>query len=175
MPQTQSPVLKALRTNLRQLIQVFDSWAGELSPATFKEFSEPYLRYISENLPKKLESMNLEQVPMVVFPKGAWYALDAMCDSGYNIIGLDWLYDPAEANKVRGDRNVVLQGNADPGVLYGTHESITETVANMVEGFDWANKKSGWIVNLGHGITPFVKPDDLKFFLQEIHRQTAEE
>lgn len=170
----QSPLLKKSRTNLQQLIQVFDSWAGELSPATFKEFSEPYLRYISENLPKKLKSMNLEPVPMVVFPKGAWYALDAMCDSGYNIIGLDWLYDPAEANKVRGNRNVVLQGNADPGVLYGTHESITKTVANMVEGFDWANKKSGWIVNLGHGITPFVKPDDLKFFLQEIHRQTAE-
>lgn len=170
----QSPSLKRLRTNLQQLIQVFDSWAGELSPATFKEFSEPYLRYISENLPKKLKSMQLEPVPMVVFPKGAWYALDTMCDSGYNIIGLDWLYDPAEANKVRGNRNVVLQGNADPGVLYGTHESITKTVANMVEGFDWANKKSGWIVNLGHGITPFVKPDDLKFFLQEIHRQTAE-
>lgn len=171
---TPRPHVARLNTDLPQLIQVFDSWAGELSPATFKEFSEPYLRYISENLPKKLKSMNLDPVPMVVFPKGAWYALDAMCDSGYNIVGLDWLYDPAEANKVRGSRKVVLQGNADPGVLYGTHESITKTVANMVEGFDWANKKSGWIVNLGHGITPFVKPDDLKFFLQEIHRQTAE-
>lgn len=152
---------------------MFDSWAGELSPATFKEFSEPYLRYISENLPKKLKSMQLERVPMVVFAKGAWYALDSMCESGYDIVGLDWLYDPAEANKVRGSRKVVLQGNADPGVLYGSHESITKTVENMVTGFDWANKKSGWIVNLGHGITPFVKPDDLKFYFQEIHRLTS--
>ncbi|KAF3764957.1 uroporphyrinogen decarboxylase [Cryphonectria parasitica EP155] len=155
-----------------QIVQVFDSWAGELSPTTFKEFSEPYLRYISENLPKKLKSMQLDPVPMVVFPKGAWYALDSMCNSDYNIVGLDWLYDPAEASKVRGDRNTVLQGNADPGVLYGSHESITKTVKNMVEGFGWAQKKRGWIVNLGHGITPFVKPDDLRFFLQEIHRQT---
>lgn len=152
---------------------MFDSWAGELSPATFKEFSEPYLRYISENLPKKLKSMQLERVPMVVFAKGAWYALESLCDSDYDIVGLDWLYDPAEANKVRGTRNVVLQGNADPGVLYGSHESITKTVENMVRGFDWANKKSGWIVNLGHGITPFVKPDDLKFYFQEIHRLTS--
>lgn len=152
---------------------MFDSWAGELSPATFKEFSEPYLRYISENLPKKLSAMQLARVPMVVFPKGAWYALDSMCDSGYDIVGLDWLHDPAAANKIRGNRNVILQGNADPGVLYGSHESITKTVQNMVEGFDWANKKSGWIVNLGHGITPFVKPDDLKFFFQEVHRLTS--
>lgn len=116
--------------------------------------------------------MQLDRVPMVVFAKGAWYALDSLCNSAYNIVGLDWLYDPAEAVKVRGDRNIVLQGNADPGVLYGSHESITKTVENMVEGFGWAQKKSGWIVNLGHGITPFVQPDDLKFFFQEVHRLT---
>lgn len=154
---------------------MFDSWAGELSPATFKEFSEPYLKYIAENLPKKLKAMQLERVPMVVFPKGAWYALDAMCDSEYDIVGLDWLRDPAEADRIRGNRKKILQGNADPGVLYGSHESITHTVENMVAGFDWANKKSGWIVNLGHGITPFVKPDDLKFFFQEVHRLTSAE
>lgn len=155
-----------------QLVQVFDSWAGELSPASFKEFSEPYMKYISTHLPKKLKSLGLEPVPMIAYPKGAWYALDAMCDSDYNVIGLDWLYDPAEASKTRGDRKIVLQGNADPGVLYGSHESITEVVKNMVEGFGWAEKKQGWIVNLGHGITPFVNPDDLKFFFQEVHRQT---
>ncbi|KAL2290987.1 hypothetical protein FJTKL_14888 [Diaporthe vaccinii] len=155
-----------------QLVQVFDSWAGELSPATFKEFSAPYLRYVAENLPKKLKSLNLEPVPMIAYPKGAWYALDAMCDSDYNVVGLDWLHDPADAAKVRGDRKIVLQGNADPGVLYGSHEAITETVKNMVEGFGWAQRKQGWIVNLGHGITPFVNPDDLKFFFQEVHRLT---
>lgn len=157
---------------MMQLVQVFDSWAGELSPATFKEFSAPYLRYIAENLPKKLKSLDLDPVPMIAYPKGAWYSLDAMCDSDYDVVGLDWLHDPADAAKVRGDRKIVLQGNADPGVLYGSHEAITETVKNMVEGFGWAQRKQGWIVNLGHGITPFVKPDDLKFFFQEVHRLT---
>lgn len=88
---------------------------------------------------------------MIVFPKGAWYALDAACDMGYNVVGLDWLHSPAEAVKTVGDRPISIQGNADPGVLYGSHAAITEAVKEMVEGFDWANRKKGWIVNLGHG------------------------
>ena len=95
--------------------------------------------------------MGLDPVPMIVFPKGAWYALDACCDMGYNVVSLDWLHDPAGAAKIRGDRPVVLQGNADPGVLYGSHAAISETVKDMVEGFGWAKQKKGWMVNLGHG------------------------
>ncbi|KAI1341598.1 Uroporphyrinogen decarboxylase [Xylariaceae sp. FL0016] len=154
-----------------QMIQVFDSWAGELSPSTFKKFSEPYLAYIAKHLPIKLKEMGLDIVPMIVFPKGANYALDSVCNLGYNVVGLDWVIDPAEAVKIRGDRKIVFQGNADPGVLYGTRESIAETVQGMVEGF--GGGKKGWIANLGHGITPFVKPDDLKFYLEEIKRLTS--
>lgn len=153
-----------------QIVQVFDSWAGELSPASFKEFALPSLRYISTNLPKRLRQMGEEVVPMVVFAKGAWYALDELCESGYGIVGLDWLHDPAEAVKTARGR-VTLQGNADPGVLYGSHESITKVVEHMVRGFNGGKQK--WIVNLGHGITPGVNPDDLKFFFEEIHRCTA--
>lgn len=136
-----------------QIIQVFDSWAGELTPASFDEVSLPYLKYISAALPKKLKELNLELVPMVVFAKGAWFALDALCDSGYDVVGLDWLHDPAEAMKTARGR-VVLQGNADPGVLYGGREAITKVVEGMVEGF--GGGKKGWIVNLGHGKSNFV-------------------
>ncbi|KAF7895635.1 uncharacterized protein EAF01_009597 [Botrytis porri] len=153
-----------------QLVQVFDSWAAELSPSSFKEFSRPYLAYISENLPKRLKELGLEQVPMVVFAKGAWYALDSLCDLGYQVVGLDWLQDPAEAVRIRGNRPIVFQGNADPGVLYGTRSEITRVVEEMVNGF--GGGKQGWIANLGHGITPFVNPEDLKFYFQEIHRLT---
>lgn len=128
---------------------------------------------------------------MIVFPKGAWYALDAACDMGYNVVGLDWLHSPEETLKIVGDRPITIQGNADPGVLYGSHASITEVVQEMVKGYDWANRKKGWIVNLGHGkssasniylatsnqlrvtgITPFVNPEDLRFFFEEVHRLT---
>jgi uroporphyrinogen decarboxylase len=154
-----------------QMVQVFDSWAAELSPTSFKQFSQPYLAYISANLPKRLAEMQLDPVPMIVFAKGAWHALDALCDLGYDVVGLDWLQDAAAAVKVRGDRAVVFQGNADPGVLYGTKDAITGAVTEMVDGF--GGGKKGWIANLGHGITPKVNPDDLKFYFEEIRRLTA--
>lgn len=131
-----------------QIVQVFDSWAGELTPAAFDEFALPYLRYISEQLPRRLIEMKLDRVPMVVFAKGAWYALDQLCRSRYDVVGLDWLHDPAEAMKTANGR-VVLQGNADPGVLYGGREAITSVVEGMVKGF--GGGKKGWIANLGHG------------------------
>lgn len=124
---------------------------------------------------------------MVVFAKGAWYALDSLCNLGYQVVGLDWLQDPADAVKIRGNRPIVFQGNADPGILYGTRENITTTVEKMIEGF--GGGKQGWISNLGHGelhdptlldftdiysgITPGVNPDDLKFYFEEIHRLTS--
>ena len=130
-------------------MQVFDSWAGELSPSTFKQFSEPFLAHISKHLPIRLKELGLDQVPMIVFPKGANQVLDSVCNLGYHVVGLDWLIEPSEAVKIRGDRPVVFQGNADPGVLYGTEKSISETVEQMVSGF--GGGKKGWIANLGHG------------------------
>lgn len=154
-----------------QLIQVFDSNAGELSPSAFKVFSEPYLAYIAKHLPIRLKEMGLERVPMIVFPKGATAMLDSACNLGYNVVGLDWCTDPADAVKIRGDRPIIFQGNADPAILYGTHENITATVEHMVKGF--GGGKKGWIANLGHGITPWVKPDDLKFYLSEVKRLSS--
>jgi len=156
-----------------QMIQVFDSWAGELSPGCFKTFALPYLNYIADNLPSRLTSKGLEPVPMTVFAKGAWYALPDLFESNYNTIGLDWLHDPAETYKLAQAKGKVLQGNADPGVLYGTREAMTKVVEEMVAGF--GGGRQGWIANLGHGITPFVKPDDLKFYFEEIHRAASSE
>lgn len=132
-----------------QIVQVFDSWAAELSPSSFKDFSLPYLRYISKHLPERLKALKQEQVPMVVFAKGAWYALNDLCDSGYQVVGLDWLQNPDDAVRIAKGR-VVLQGNADPGVLYGGKEAITAVVGDMVSGF--GGGKQGWIANLGHGL-----------------------
>jgi uroporphyrinogen decarboxylase len=104
---------------------------------------------------------------MTVFAKGAWYALDELCDSGYDCVSLDWTHDPAEAARIA-DGRVTLQGNMDPGVLYGSEEAITGEVERIVKGF--AGAKGRWIVNLGHGITPGVKPERLGWFFKEIDR-----
>lgn len=131
------------------MVQVFDSWAGELSPTSFKTFSLPYLHYIADHLPARLRELNQDVVPMTVFAKGAWYALDDLCDSKYDVIGLDWLHSPKEAYAVAQKKGKVLQGNADPGVLYGGREAITAVVQEMVDGF--GHGKQGWVANLGHG------------------------
>ena len=134
-----------------QIVQVFDSWAGELSPAAFQQFALPYLQHIAAKLPGRLETLGVEKVPMVVFAKGAWYALGDLCQSGYNVVGLDWQHDPEKAMSIA-DGRVTLQGNMDPGVLYGSRESITRTVEVMVKGF--GGGRIGWIANLGHGALP---------------------
>ncbi|KAF2636161.1 UROD/MetE-like protein [Massarina eburnea CBS 473.64] len=133
-----------------QMLQVFDSWAGELSPASFKTMSLPYLTYIADNVPKRLAELGLERVPMTVFAKGAWYALEDLCNTSYDTIGLDWLHNPADAYKIARAKGKTLQGNADPGVLYGGREAITAVVKEMAEGF--GRGKQGWIANLGHGV-----------------------
>ncbi|KAJ5817049.1 uroporphyrinogen decarboxylase in heme biosynthesis [Penicillium robsamsonii] len=153
-----------------QFIQVFDSLAGELSPSSFASFSLPYLRYISAGLRTRLINMGLLPIPMSVFAKGAWYALDDLCISGYDVVSLDWLHNPAQAMEIAKSR-VTIQGNFDPGILYGSRAAITEAVQTMVEGFQGG--KQGWIANLGHGITPFVNPEDLAFLFKEIHRLAA--
>jgi uroporphyrinogen decarboxylase len=172
-----------------QLVQVFDSWAGELSPSSFKDFAMPYLVRIADELPPRLKEKGLEPVPMTVFAKGAWYALEDLANTNYNVIGLDWLHDPAQAYAIARAKGKVVQGNADPGVLYGGHAAITKVVTEMVKGF--GGGKQGWIANLGHGnlsymcslfvianyitgITPFVNPEDLRFFFQEIVRISGE-
>lgn len=147
---------------------VFDSWAGELSPASFRIFSLPFLKYICDNLPKRLNEMKLPRVPMTVFAKGAWYALDDLVETQYNVIGLDWLHDPAQAYKIAQAKGKVVQGNMDPGVLYGSKESIATAVSEMVKGF--GGGKQGWITNLGHGKK--CRPGDcfrLLMFTQRCH------
>jgi uroporphyrinogen decarboxylase len=149
-----------------QMIQVFDSNAGELSPASFKSFSYPYLVRIADELPARLKALGLDAVPMTVFAKGAWYALRDLCETNYNVISLDWLHDPAESYSIAQAKGKTLQGNADPGVLYGGREAITKVVEEMVKGF--GGGKQGWIANLGHGM--MLPPANYMLMGQELPR-----
>lgn len=152
-----------------QMLQVFESWAEVLGPAEFNEFSLPYLRYISKNLPLRLKELGVvERIPLTVFAKGAWYALDDLCESGYDTVSLDWLYKPEDAVKVVNGRRITLQGNLDPGVMYGLDEVITQKTEAMIKGF--GGGKQNYIVNFGHGTHPFMKPEKVGHFLKECHR-----
>lgn len=132
-----------------QLLQVFDSWAGELDKSAFMTFAMPYLKQIAKGVDEGLDQRGIKRVPKTVFAKGAWFALDELCDSGYEVVGLDWTHDPAEAVKVARGR-VTLQGNMNPAWLIAGKEVITQEVQKMILGF--GGGKQRYIINLGHGM-----------------------
>jgi uroporphyrinogen decarboxylase len=108
---------------------------------------------------------------MILFAKGANFALKHLAENTtYDVLGLDWCIDPLEARKLVGNR-VALQGNMDPSVLVGGRPAIEAAVKRMSEGFRAGG--GGWIANLGHGITPQVDPEDMRWFLECVHKYSA--
>jgi uroporphyrinogen decarboxylase len=136
-------------------VQVFDSWAGSLSPADFKEYAEPYLVEIADALK--------EDAPVILFPKGSWYALESLGKSGASGIGIDWTIEPRLARKLSGG-NITLQGNFDPARLYAPVPQIKKWVKEMIDGFGVRR----YIANLGHGITPGVPVDHARAFVDAV-------
>lgn len=142
-----------------QLIQVFDSWAGLLSPKAFNEFALPYLKQVADALAEQRPD-----IPTTVFAKGAYYALEDLADSAYNVVGLDWTMNPQEARE-RVAGKVALQGNMDPCMLFASPEDIRAEVKQMIEAFGPGN----YIANLGHGMLPSHDPEHARVFIEAVH------
>jgi len=129
------------------VIQVFDSWVGALSPADYAEFVQPYSARILGSL----------DVPTIHFGTGTATLLGAMREAGGDVIGLDWRIPLDEGwERVGFDRGV--QGNLDPAVLLGPWERAEEAARDVLAR---AGGRPGHIFNLGHGVLPGTDPDDL--------------
>ena len=137
------------------VLQVFDSWSGALSPEDFKTFAQPYLLQIAEALHTI--------VPVILFPKGSWYALPDLGKSKAAGVGIDWCISPEMARKMSGG-NIVLQGNFDPAKLLLPVPEIKKEVTKMIDSFGVQN----YIANLGHGITPDIPVDHAKAFVDAV-------
>ncbi|KAH8928477.1 uroporphyrinogen decarboxylase [Atractiella rhizophila] len=156
-----------------QLVQVFDSWAGELTPKEFRTFSLPYLRYISKRVRERLASLSIVAVPMTIFAMGANQSLPLLADSGYETVGIDWKISPKDARQLIGS-NVTIQGNLDPSILYAGREAIDREVKEMILGNEGFGTGGRHICNLGHGITPGVDPEEgMKAFLEAVHKYSV--
>lgn len=136
-------------------LQVFDSWAGSLGPGDFKTFSQPYLLQIADALK--------DDAPVILFPKGSWYALPELSTSAASGIGIDWVVAPEMARQLT-NNSITLQGNFDPAKLLAPIPEIKKWVHEMIRDFGVQK----YIANLGHGITPNIPVDHARAFVDAV-------
>ncbi len=135
------------------IVQVFDSWAGILPPHQYKEFAIPYLKKICDAI---------DEVPVIVFAKGAWFAAAELSELDCQVLGVDWntkVSDLREKNNVQ----QVLQGNLDPCMLYASEETVRNSTLQMIADFGGKH-----ICNLGHGVYPDTPLDNVKTFVNTV-------
>jgi uroporphyrinogen decarboxylase len=145
--------LKAQAVHGADLIQIFDSWAGILSPEQYRQFSLPYIAQICNAI---------NEVPVTVFAKGAFFARKEMSKLNCEVVGLDWNMDIKESRKMI--PNKTLQGNLDPCVLYAPYKEIERQTKKMLKTFG----KQRYIANLGHGVYPDTDPEKVKCFIEAV-------
>jgi len=144
-----------------QVVQVFDSWVGCLSPLDYEEFVFPHQKKLFDKLNKS--------VPHIHFAFGASHLIDLVPKAGGDVIGIDWRVNLDEAWKRIGyDKGV--QGNLDPVSLYGSKDYIKRRVKDIL---DRAENRNGHIFNLGHGILPTTPIDNAKFMIDTVHELSA--
>jgi uroporphyrinogen decarboxylase len=142
------------------VVQLFDSWVGALSPADYEEFVAPWSARI----------LAAVDVPTIHFGTGATTLLPAMARAGGDVIGLDWRVALDDGWAVVGEERGV-QGNLDPAVLLGPWERV-ETAARDV--LARAGSRPGHIFNLGHGVLPRTDPDVVSRLAELVQESTVE-
>lgn len=135
------------------LVQIFDSWAGILTPKQYQEFSGKYIAEMCSAI---------TEAPVTVFAKGAWFALEDFAKMECQVIGLDWNMNPAQSRQQVGDSKA-LQGNLDPCALYAPTDFIRQETTEMLRAFG-----SKHIANLGHGVYPDTPLDGVRCFVDTV-------
>jgi uroporphyrinogen decarboxylase len=131
-------------------VQLFDSWAGALTPADYRDFVMPHSARV-------LERAGALGVPRIHFGVGTSNLLGLMGAAGADVVGIDWRTPLAQAIPLVGDRAV--QGNLDPTLVFAPTEVMTARAAEIIEA---GRSARGHIFNLGHGVIPSTDPDQLK-------------
>ena len=154
-----------------QVLQVFDTWGGALSPAMYREFSLPYLQRIARELERGTGD---ERAPLILFGKGNAPYLEALAGSGCEGLGVDWTVTLDEAAR-RTAGKVALQGNLDPAMLYGKPDAIRQQVRLALDSYAQGNggSRDGHIFNLGHGLSPDMDPAHVAALVDEVHAYSA--
>ena len=136
------------------VIQLFDTWAGELSETEYAAFELPATQLVYELLAT-------ENIPKILYAKGSQHLLRHLGQSGANVISVDWRTDLAEARKILGP-HFALQGNVDPTILLGPESGVRAAAQAAVA----KTSGQGHILNLGHGILPTTPVANAKAFVE---------
>ncbi len=151
-------LLKAQVEAGAKVVQIFDSWAGALSPSDYRVFGLPYLA-------KSVAIASTAGAPVIVFSLGAGWALEELAhNTDASVIGVDWQTEAGSARKRLDGVEVALQGNFDPTWLYAPAPVIESRVRTMLEAFG----SRGYIANLGHGILPDVPVENAQAFVDAV-------
>ncbi|WLF84762.1 uroporphyrinogen decarboxylase [Moraxella sp. ZY210820] len=148
-----------------QAVQIFDSWGGALAHREYQAFSLAYMQKIVAGLQREKDG---RRVPVIVFSKGGGQWLENMLTTGADAFGLDWTTPLYTARNIVNGR-ASLQGNLDPAVLYGSKEMIEQSVKLMIDDAYQNGEKTGYVANLGHGITQWVEPSQPKILVDTVH------
>ncbi len=140
-----------------QAVQLFDTWAGLLSPAEYREWIAPTHKAIVQRTQKR-------GAPLILYVNNGAHVVDQMADSGADVISLDWRASLADSAAAFGDR-VSLQGNLDPCALAGGREKIFAWVRDMARD---AAPARGFIANLGHGCLPGTPVEGVRAFTDAV-------
>lgn len=137
------------------VVQLFDTWAGELAENQYGEFELPATRSL-------IQALGSTGVPRILFAKGSARHLNNLAKTGADVLSVDWNTDLGDARGQLGD-HVALQGNVDPSILLGDESSVRRAAREAVE------KTGGFahILNLGHGILPNTPVANAKAFVEE--------
>lgn len=141
-----------------QVVQIFDSWAGQLTPKDFKTFALPYL----QQLVKRVKAKHPD-TPLILYVNNSAGLLELMAESGIDVISLDWTVDMAEARQRLGEE-IGVQGNLDPCVLFGPQELIRDQILETITKA--GNRRH--ILNLGHGILKNTPEENVAFFFETV-------
>ena len=139
-----------------QVVQIFDSWAGQLSPKDYDTFAGPYQKKVVDIVKKEFPN-----TPIILYISGSAGVLERMAKTGVDIISLDWTVDIKEASE-RIPNDIGIQGNIDPGILFGNDVMIKERIDETFRKI----KGRKYILNLGHGILPGTPEYNARTFFE---------
>jgi len=140
-------------------VQLFDTWAGELTPREYDQFELPAIQMILGEL--ETYGGLSTRAPKILFAKGSTAHLESMAKTGADVLSVDWNTDLADARRRLGDR-VALQGNVDPAILLTSEDQVRAAARQAVE----KTGGSGHILNLGHGILPTTPVANARAFVE---------